>query len=282
MNTHTHKTQLTKCRASYLMILLAGLPSAVSAETADQPAADATVTPAKSAPAGSAISGSLNLDCNSHFISYGADVWGTGDTWNDMMVHPSLNLSMNLSDDFYAFVGTWLDINNITTSRIGSTIQEIDAWVGVGKKCGKWDLKTTYQEWTYGGDVERILDIGVSYDTFLHPSITIHNRIDGNGSQKTGTVGVFGISEGFDYQGLTTNMCASIAFNTDEFHGGDSGMTFVSVGPQFTYPLSNISQAYGNWALHGGLTYYYTPTSTCPGNPTDSFLTGSVGVGVNF
>ena len=271
MNTYTGKIMPTLKRACPFVMLIAGL-------AAGSARADEAQTPA----VGSAISGSFSLDCNSHFISYGSDAWATGSKWNEMMVHPSLNLKADLSSNAYCFVGTWLDVNNISQSRIGSTIQEIDAWVGLGYNYGKLGLSVTYQEWTYGGDVERVLDFGASYDTFLHPSITIHNRTDGNGSQKTGTVAVLGVSEGFDCKGLSVNMCLNGAYNTDEYHGGDSGLTFVSFGPKFSYPLSKISAAYGNWNLHGDLTYYYTPSDTVPNNPSESFLTGSIGIGVDF
>jgi len=283
MGSYIRKTKLVRHSACTLILLLAGMSSSY-ALTNDETTGDiaAGKTPLENIAAGSAITGSFNLDANSHFISYGADVWGTGDSWNDIMIHPSLTLNMDLGGDFYGFVGSWLDINNIGKSGLGDNIQELDLWVGLGRTYEKWNFSLTYQEWIYASDVERIFDIAVSYDTFLNPSLVIHNRVEGNGGQETGTVFVLGVSEGTDYQGVNCNLGLNVAFNTDDFHGGESGLTYVSLSPQFKYLLSNISKAYGNWNVHGGLTFYYTPDNTIPNNPTETFMTGNLGIGIDF
>ncbi|MBC2604080.1 hypothetical protein [Puniceicoccus vermicola] len=237
--------------------------------------------PVEEAAVGSAISGWLSLDVNTHFISYGSDVWGTGSD-AEFLFQPSLGLTAAITEEVYVFGGMWFDINDLAESGIGDDIQEVDFWAGVGYAVGDWNFEVTYQEWIYGGDAERILDLMASYATFLNPTIVVHNRVDGNGDQDTGTVVVLGVSEGTSYESLDISLGANVAFNTDDYYGGDAGLTYVSVGPEISFPLSFISEAYGAWNVHGGAYFYYTPDDTIPGNPEETFVTGNIGIGMDF
>lgn len=267
---------------SALSLLLGGavsLPGQTYEMTGDEALAE---TPPVEEPAvGSAISGSLSLDVNTHFISYGADVWGAGSD-ADFLFNPSLSLNMALTDEFYAFTGIWFDINDLAESGIGDDIQEVDLWFGLGYASGGWSFEVTYQEWIYAGDAERILDVMIGYATVLNPTLVIHSRVDGNGDQETGSVFVLGVSEGTSFDSLDVSLGANVAFNTDDYYGGDAGLTYISVGPEFAFPLSFISEAYGAWNVHGGIYYYYTPDDTVPGNPDENFLTGNIGIGLDF
>ncbi|WP_269541774.1 hypothetical protein [Cerasicoccus fimbriatus] len=277
--TYTKMKNAGVCAAA--LLLGAGFAQAQINEELTGDAAT-SVTPPTESSVGGAISGSLNFDFNSHFISYGADVWGEGGSWNNLLFNPSLSLTMDFGDGFYGFVGTWWDVNSIGTSGIGDDIQEIDLWIGFGYTYEKWNFELTYQEWIYAQDAERILDVVVSYDTFLNPTLVIHNRVDGNGTQDTGTVFVLGVSEGFTYEELSVDFGVDVAFNTDNYYGGQGGFTYLALGPQLSYPLNFIGEQYGAWNIHGGMTFYYTPNNTIPTNITETFLTGNVGIGVDF
>mgnify|MGYP003134677437 CR=1 FL=1 len=280
MKTTNSAERLQKWLAVSLFLGGAVSLSAQTEEMTGDPSLE-DVPPVEAPAVGSAISGSLSLDVNTHFISYGADVWGTG-TDADFLFQPSLGLSAQLTEELYLFGGIWMDINDLAESGIGDDIQEVDFWFGAGYATGDWNFEITYQEWIYAGDAERILDLMVSYATFLNPTLILHNRIDGNGDQDTGTVAVFGISEGTSYESLDVSLGANIAFNTDDYYGGDAGLTYVSVGPEFGFPLSFISEAYGAWNVHGGVYFYYTPDDTVPGNPDETFFTGNIGIGMDF
>ena len=38
----------------------------------------------------------------------------------------------------------------------------------------------------------------------------------------------------------------------------------------------------GKWALNAGLIYYYTNDEVIPSNPDESFLPGTIGLGLTF
>ncbi len=84
-------------------------------------------------------------------------------------------------------------------------------------------------------------------------------------------------SSKFGTVALTFPLQAAAA--TDQFHGGDGGFSFASAGVTAAVPLSFLP---GKWALNAGLTYYYTDQDVIPSNVNDSFLTGTVGLGLTF
>lgn len=269
--------------------LLCSSAAVAYAQEAATPAATPTPTqpetlaaPVEAPAVGSAYSVSLGLDFNSHFISYGADVWGTGSKWKRLIVNPSISINVDITEDFYVFTGLWMDVNSYATSNIGDKIQEVDVWIGAGYSWNGFNIELTYQEWIYGGDTERIVDIALSYDTFLNPHVIIHNRVEPNGDQSRGAVFVFGGSYDLEYEGLTISVPLDVAFATTHFHGGAGGFAYVTTGVNLSYPLSFISEAFGLWNVHGGISYYYTNNSIIPNNPTDSFVTGNFGIGLDF
>ncbi|MDP4623653.1 MAG: hypothetical protein NWT08_00805 [Akkermansiaceae bacterium] len=239
------------------------------------------------------VSGSLSLDFNSHFVSYGVDVWNDGDSMSDPTFNPSLELAFALPGDVTFTLGTWWDVNSKAQSTLGGRIQEIDVWAGLSKDFGPVSLGVTYQAWMYGGTTEEILDISIGYDTFLSPSLVIHNRLDSGASGgDTGTVLVLGLEHGIEAGPVSISFPFSIAYFTDEgFHGtgpiaaggADSGIGYASFGVGFSVPLSTVvGEAYGDWDLHGGLTYYVTDRDVIPGRAKGDFLTANVGLGLSF
>lgn len=246
------------------------------------------------------ISGVLNLDFNSHFISYGNDVWGDGSSMSEPTFNPSLEIALELPAGFVATLGTWWDVNSKAGSDsalIGGRIQEVDVWAGLAYTIGDFTIKTSYQAWMYGSSTEDILDVTLSYACFLSPSLTIHNRLDTGDAAGSftsdgffdpgdeGTVLVGAISYSFDAGPVTIALPLNVAyFVDDDFHavGADNGVGYGSAGVTATLPLSFISETYGKWNIHGGLIYYVTDQEVIPNNPKGDFLTANVGLTVAF
>ncbi len=227
------------------------------------------------------VSGSLNLDVNTHFISYGLDVWAAGAAWDDALFNPSFELNIALGGGFTFIIGTWWDVNDNAVSSIGGRgIQEVDVYGGLGYTVGLVSFTALYQEWMYGGGSERIVDFIVAVDTFLNPSLTIHGRVDGDDlGLEEGIVGVVGIEEGFDAGPVSISFPAAVAFATDNYHGGDGGFAYASLGVNASVPLTFLP---GDWSLHAGVTGYYTNDEVIPSNPDETFITGNAGLTLAF
>ncbi len=232
---------------------------------------------------GSAVSGSLSLDYNSHFISYGADVWGAGDEMSDALFNPSLELTFQLTENVSFILGTWWDVNDNTISDIGGSVQEIDVWAGIGFGLGPVDVTILYQEWLYAKESERIIDVILALDLPLSPSLTLHNRVnEGASGGDNGLVAVLGIEHGFSAGIVDFAIPVSVAAATEDFHGGDSGFAYASIGLNATIPLGFMNEELGSWNIHGGLTYFITDDEVIPNNPDDSFVTANLGIGIDF
>jgi hypothetical protein len=249
-----------------------------------------TTTPITPAESESKFGGSLNLDLNSHFVSYGFDVWGDGNDLDGPTFNPSLELTWALPANFTAILGTWWDVNGKIPSAIGGDLQEIDVWVGLGYKVGDLSITGLYQNWFYGSANEQIVDLKFAYDCFLSPSLTIHNRVDpGASGGNNGTILVAGVSHSIEAGPVTFSFPLNIAFFLDDdFHPAsiDSGLGYGSFGVNATYGLTFLGEDYGSWNLHGGLTYYVTDSdvvgNTRAGRPNNDFLTANIGIGCAF
>ena len=275
--------KLTKIHT--LAASLLAIPTIASAGEIDVPALTDPIVPMSDGGSilGSAVSGSLSLDYNSHFISYGADVWGAGNDLGDAIFNPSIELTFQLTENISFILGTWWDVNDNTISDIGGSIQEVDVWAGVGFGLGPLDVTILYQEWLYGKESERIIDVILAVDHSLSPSLTLHNRVgEGASGGDTGLVAVLGIEPGFSAGQVDLALPINVAAATDGFHGGDGGFAYASLGLSATLQLAVIDEKLGAWNLHGGLTYYVTDDDVIPNNPDDSFLTASFGIGIDF
>ncbi|MFD2275717.1 hypothetical protein ACFSQZ_04475 [Rubritalea spongiae] len=225
------------------------------------------------------VSGTLDLSYNTHFISYGLDVWGAGtDFGTDATFNPSVNLDFAVTDDLTLSVGTWFDINDNlpTTDSVGGQIQEVDFWAGLGYSMGAHSFSVTYQAWVYGGSTEDIIDLGYAYDHWLNPSFLAHIRVgEGASGGEDGVFFVFGVEPGKEYDKLSISFPVALAFTPNDFHGYDSGFGYASAGAQVSYPI------YGGWAVNGGLTGYYT-NDDVTGNADEAFITGNIGLSLDF
>lgn len=271
---------------SALISTLLGTAASMAGE-AESTTTTPAITPAETE---SKLTGSLNLDFNSHFISYGLDVWGDGNDFQGGTFNPSLSLTWALPGNFTATLGTWMDVNNNAVSRIGGSLQEVDVWAGIGYNLGNLNISTLYQNWIYGGANEEIVDIKFTYNCFLTPSFTIHNRMDpGASGGNNGTILVAGISPSVNAGPVTFAFPVNLAyFLDDDFHPGstDSGLGYGSVGVSATYPLTFLGDSYGAWNIHGRLNYFVTDgdvvANTDAGRPDNDFLTANIGIGCAF
>jgi hypothetical protein len=259
-------------------------------------AAPAPIEPAEDG----CISAVLTLAANSHFISYGKDVWQDGSNMSDLAFNPSLEFSFDLPANFTLTLGTWWDVNDKApigatnfSSPIGGSIQEIDLWSGLSYTIDKFTIGATYQAWIYGGTTEDIIDVKVAYDTLLSPSLTLHNRVgEGASGGDNGSILVAGLSHTFELGPVSLSTPVNFAYNFDTgYNNGfigavpqvsDNGYAYTSVGLQAAYPLEFLGDCYGEWSLISGLTYYWTSGSVIPVNPTNKFLTYNFGLSASF
>jgi hypothetical protein len=257
-------------------------------------AAIALMSSTGTALADSALSGDVGISYNSHFVSYGADVWGAGsDTFGKQsatFVYGDIGIAV--TDDFALSFGAWSDVNNNVPSPLGGQIQEIDVYGGASYKVGKVTLGATYQAWSYNSDVEEVVDLSAGYDDTglfngfsLAPKVTWHYRTSGNNGSAVGSALVVGVSPSFPLtDSITLTIPASVGFFlTDDFQGGTkSGYGYSSIGASFGMPLSFIPKTYGAWSANLDLIGYFTNKDAIPSNPTENFLTESIGLKVAF
>lgn len=236
------------------------------------------------------VSGSLNLDFYSHFVSYGLDVWADGSDAFSYGFYPSAELSFALPANFTATLGIWAEYHDKPAaaggSTIGGNIQEIDVWAGLSYTAGAFTVGATYQNWYYGNDVERILDLSFSYDTFLSPSLTIHRRLDAGAANDEGTILALGLEHGFEVGPVSIGIPFSLGYILDDdYHaaGADSGLGYGSIGVTASVPLSTvIGDAYGDWTLNAGVNYYVTDDDVIPNNVQDNFFVTNIGLSLSF
>lgn len=228
-------------------------------------------------PAEPFVTGNLTLAYDTHFVSYGQDVWGAGSDWNDGLFHPSLELDFNIGNGWQIYLNTWFDVNDNAVSSIGGDVQEVDVNVGVYYTKDKWKFQLGYGAWMYADQVEHIIDAKVSYsDGFWNPFVMLHGRAGDDLPFDTGVVAQLGIAPSKTFGAVTVSMPVTVSFDTDNFHGGDSGFAYASVGLGASVPL------WKHTTLNIGATYYHTNEDVIPVNPDEDFVTGSAGITISF
>lgn len=233
----------------------------------------------------------VSLDYNSHFMSYGVNVWGddTKDIGDGDIFNPSASIDYAIDDRSGVYVGIWADINNVTPEvdgdvdpfSFGDDVQEIDVWIGYWRTFEELTVDLTFQQWYYGGETEGIIDLKLSYDCMFSPYVMIHNRIEGVGDQNKGSIYEVGgtLYEG-DFKGLSYGFSVGAAFNFDEYHQDDEdGYAYSFIGTSASYVIFSTDSL--DVDLHGGLTYYDTDKDNT-GNAESGYLTANFGVGFSF
>lgn len=255
----------------------------------------AALITANTASAGE-LTGSFSLDVNSHFISYGLDIWRYGDS-PDGTFNPSLGVEYKINDNWSFNSGFWLDVND----NVGGDFEvvETDVWIGAAYTCGIYTASLTYQSWQYGegGLSEDVLDLGFSFDTFLNPSILFHKRLGAGGARIienlpdpanpgvtiptqtsgfNGTFLVLGLEHGFELNDrFSVSIPVAVGFALDEFHTDESGYGYASVGLQASYSINDYT------SFNFGVNYFDTDDEVV-GNDEDSFFTYNAGVSFSF
>lgn len=241
---------------------------------------------------GPAISAFGSFDFNSHFMSYGWDVWGGGSD-GDLLFQPSFGLDVYLGNGVGVYTGIWMDINEEAPGTITGDVQEIDLFIGTYFSVGDISMDLTYQEWYWASDVERVLDLNIGFDAPFSPYILLHGRIDGNdsgGTPEEGLVIEAGGSYGFDPEstgGIDISISGAIGYiATDDFHifaapTSDTGIGYYNIGLDFVLPLG-IPEGLGAWDLHAAIDLFHTPDDVVPGNPEETFMTYNLGIGFAF
>lgn len=262
MNTILRSLFRASCAVS-MTLLLAATPAAAEEAPADH------------------LSGNLILNVDTNFMSYGFDVWQTGN-FDDGLFHPQFDLTWDLGE-FNVFGGVWMDVNSNADSSISDDIQEVDVWLGVSTTVmEKLSVSLTYQEWMYGFDSERIVDLGLAYDTFLSPSLTLHGRVEGIDGQGTGLIALFGIAHAVELGPVTVKFPANVAFITENYYvNNEGGFGYVSAGAVASVPMSFIPEGYGAWTYNIGAYYYHTDTEVV-GNRENNIVTATTGVALAF
>ncbi len=225
------------------------------------------------------LSGSISLDLNSHFISYGADVWAAGgdDGWS---FNPTLSLGYTLNEQVSFNAGIWMDANSIGARSFG--VAETDTWIGVAYDAGLVTGSVTLQNWQYLGTSEEILDFGLSVDAFLSPSLTLHKRLSAGASGgMNGWFAVFNAAHSIDVtEQISVTIPAQIGFALSDFHRSPSGTKetgygFANIGVSVSYALTESASVNANvkyWDTDGGVT----------GNADNDFITYGVGASFAF
>ncbi|MEZ7956151.1 MAG: hypothetical protein QMC23_00730 [Rubritalea sp.] len=225
----------------------------------------------------SKLSGSISIDLNSHFMSYGADVWGAGSSaTRSATLNPSISIDYALSESVTITSGFWLDAND-NPAGSDNKVQETDVWLGVSYASGIVTYSAVWQNWQYGGDSEQILDLAVSFDTFLSPSITLHKRLtEGASGGFDGTFAVLGLEKSFDINDkLSLSIPFAIGFALDDFHTTETGYGYASLGLQGSYAISNST------SFNAGITLYDNDQDIT--NATaDNYFTYNAGFSYSF
>jgi hypothetical protein len=286
----SRRSRVVAAAAALAVTALAG---GSAAQAADE------MKPAEVRP-GSAYELAFSTTTTSHFISYGADVWGGGNELSPFSARSTVftegTLTAKFADQLKGFVNVWSDNNDNVTSGIGGPIQEVDVNAGVIYDVGGgFTVKGVVGFWEYASDEEGIADLVIQYSDgdkiipgfSINPSIKAHYRFKGNGSQETGLAVVAGISPSITLNKespykITVGFPAEVAYFQDGFQGGDSGLGFVDVGVTVSVPLAFIPAKYGNWAFTASATYFYTPEDQIPNNPRENFIVTAMSIGVGF
>ncbi len=272
-------TLLSKSKAVQSSLLAAAIAAAFSfssAQAGTSAKAPVVVEP-KETPF---VTGFLSVSYDTHFISYGQDVWGAGMDWGDSLIHPALELDFAVAENLQFYVNLWADVNDNTNAEIGKYVQELDVNIGFYYTMDKYKFQLGYGAWMYANQTESVIDFKVSYSGFysLNPFLAIHGRPDigDNIGLDTGVVGQLGIAPGTTLGPVALTFPVTVSFDTDGFHGGSSGFAYVSAGVAASIPVTK------HISVGLAAIYYHTNDSVIPGNPDSDFVTGTAGFTVAF
>lgn len=223
------------------------------------------------------ITGNLSLFYDTHFISYGQDVWGVGNDWGEWFFHPSVELDFQITDNLQFYVNVWADVNDQIEGDIGDYVQEIDVNVGFYYMMDKFKFQLGYGSWNYASQTEHIIDGKVTYmDGLINPFVAVHGRVGIEiPGYDEGVVGQIGIAPSVTAGPVSLSFPITVSFDTDGFHAGGEGFAYVSAGVGASIPIHK------QISLSLGVTYYHTEDSVIP-NAEEDFVVGSAGIVFTF
>ncbi len=265
-----------RSKSSLALAAMVALPVLSWAGTAEKAQAATAAAPEKPS-----ITGNLSLNVDSHFVSFGADVWGPN---SQLLFHPSLELTKAITEDFKLILGTWWDVNdrpNVqagNSSAIGHRIQEVDVWFGGAYTTGKLTTTALYQQWMYAGANEQAVELKFAVDTFLSPSLLIHQRL-GSGAYGADTVAVLGVSYGFKAGPVSFSIPGAVSVESGGYHGGKGGVGYGSLGLSASVPVDFVSK---DATFSVGVTGYATNHDVIPSNVKEKFLNLTGGINIPF
>ena len=249
--------------------------------------------------AGGKLTGDLSYSYNSHFVSYGADVWGGG---SKIFGDRSTNffngdLYFAVTPELSLMGNVWVEDNdNQATETLGGNITEIDTNFGATYTLGKVALSAMYGIWHYGGTTEDILDLSVALNDAdmlvkgfaLNPKLLWHDRVAKAASQvDEGSALLLSIGPSFtliksESYPLSLSIPAGVAFFLDDdFQGGSKdGYAYSWGGLSLSLPLAFIPSDYGTWSVFTDWIAYFTEHNAIPGNPKEDFVTADFGIKV--
>jgi hypothetical protein len=265
-----------KLAATGLALAIAALMTPATATAGEVSAKGTTVVtpPVEEKPF---ITGNLSLFYDTHFISYGQDVWGVGNDWGEWFFHPSFELDFQITDSLQFYVNVWADVNDQIEGDIGDYVQEIDVNVGFYYTLDKFKFQLGYGSWNYASQTEHIIDGKVTYmDGLINPFVAVHGRvgIDLPGYDE-GVVAQVGVAPSTTVGPVTLSFPVTVSFDTDGFHAGDGGFAYVSAGIGASVPIHK------QISLSLGATYYHTQDDVIP-NAEEDFVVGSAGIVFTF
>ena len=238
------------------------------------------------------IHGVAGLSWDSHLVSYGRDVWRGGDKLTgdqNGLLHPWVQVGMR-SNQYQFFGGTWMDINDNSNSGVSGDIQEIDLWLGVNRKLGKFNFGLNLQRWNYGDEVEIVLDSSVTFNDAkvlfkslaLNPGLTLHSQLASDIFDEKNVL-VARITLGFALikqkdRPVWLSLPVALGFQQEGYKNNPSGHSYSSIGADLYIPLKTSSKHRGNWSMNIALSWFDTDPELIPENPEESFLTGKLGI----
>lgn len=229
------------------------------------------------------ITGNLSLNVDSHFVSFGSDTWGPG---HQLLFHPSLELSKSITSDFKLILGTWWDVNDqavphgLANSQIGNRVQEVDVWFGGAYTTGILTTTALYQQWMYGNKNEQAVELKFAVDTFLKPSLLIHQQLPT--AYGADTIAVLGASYDLKAGPVSLSIPAAVSFESGGYMGGKSGVGFGSLGLTASVPVEFISK---DATFSVGVTGYWTDPDVVTANQGANkakFMNLTTGINIPF
>ena len=156
-------------------------------------------------------------------------------------------------------------------------IQEVDVWLGASYTSGILTTTALYQQWMYNGKNEQAVELKLGVDTFLKPSLLIHERLAT--AYDEGTVVVLSAAYDFKAGPVSFSVPAAVEYETKGYHGGTkAGIGYGSLGLTGSVPIDFVSK---DATFSVGITGYST-NKDCITNANKSFLTYTTGISIPF